>query len=214
MVACYRIEVIDDDPAVLEMACCCLRSSGDIECAGYRNAAEFLSQFEPGKVDCIVADLRMPQLDGGELQKQILERDPLVSFVFVTGFADVRTAVRLMEQGAFTLLEKPFLPEALTNAALAAAERTRQRRSQQYSKQEAELLLGALTDDEYKILECVMAGLPNKAIAHQLTLASRTVDRRRQSILQKLKVKSVAELAATVARCKAALQQETSLKAS
>lgn len=212
MTAQYRIDVIDDDAAMMEMTCCCLRTTGDIECSGFCSASEFLSQFERGKIDCIIADLRMPQLDGGELQKQVLDRDPFVSFVIVTGYADVRTAVRLMEQGAFTLLEKPFPPEALIKAAHAGAERTRQRRSQQYSRQEAEILLGSLTDDEYKILECVMAGLPNKAIAHQLTLASRTVDRRRQSILQKLKVNSVAELAATVARCKAVLHQEPSLQ--
>jgi two-component system response regulator FixJ len=191
--------VVDDDPAVLELTCGVLRTYG-FDVRGYDGAEEFLAALDEKNVACVVTDLRMPNVDGGELLQRLHARVGVVSVIVVTAHADVRTAVKLMEEGATTLLEKPFQPNELFAAVERAVRATQSRRVAEERLAEARRHFAELTADERDVLECMVAGAANKSIASQLDLSMRTVDRRRRAVLTKMKVDSVSELAALVTK--------------
>ncbi|MCC6511943.1 MAG: response regulator transcription factor [Pirellulaceae bacterium] len=195
--------VVDDEESVATLVAKVLTGIGEFECRVFSSSSEFLAALKPGVAACVVSDVRMPNIDGPELQKKLLEIDDSISIVFLTGYADVPTTVQLMEQGAVTLLQKPY-----EHADLLAAVRRAVRRSEMLRKQRAELTeteerLQRLSSDEREVLECMVGGLTNKAIAYKLALSPRTLDRRRSSILQTMGVASVVELAALLERLRA-----------
>jgi two-component system response regulator FixJ len=194
--------VVDDDDAVRHLTENILRSHG-FRVRSYATADAFLAEFDESATACIVSDLRMPEVDGEQLQRRLKERGSIVSIVVLSGYADVRTTVRLMEDGIATLLEKPYAPDELTAAVERAVAQTLDRRKKQGAVRAAQLRLDRLTDEERDVLECIVAGLPNKAIAMKLGLSMRTLDRRRQTVLAKMDVSSPAELATVVSRFKA-----------
>jgi FixJ family two-component response regulator len=115
--------------------------------------------------------------------------------VVVTGVADVPTAVTMMENGAVTLLEKPYDHAELLHAVERGLAASRERWEQKHDAESVRERLSTLTDNERSVMECMLAGQPNKAIAHRLDLSMRTVDRRRQAVLEKMGARTVPELA-------------------
>lgn len=196
----YIAYIVDDYANVVALARLALETSGHFECRGFTSSCELIDAFTPSCADVVISDLKMPTVDGAELHRALSTKDPYVSFVVMTAFADVKTAVELMEQGTFTLLEKPFSPDGLVAAALRAAERTQARRAEYQGRANDVALLATLTEEEREILRQMVGGYTNKMIVRQLAVSSRTVDRRRQSILQKLKARSVAEVVALATR--------------
>ena len=127
------VYVVDDDDAVLLSAKAVLGQHGyRVEC--FSSADQFLSQVSLDQPGCVVTDLQMPGMDGVELQQQLRERGSPFSAVIVTGVADVATAVKLMERGAVTLLEKPYdhlaLLQAVEQGLAASLDRWQQQRYQ------------------------------------------------------------------------------------
>lgn len=192
--------VVDDEEAVATVAARILDASGEFECRIFSSPTECLSALQPGVVACVVSDLRMPQIDGGQLQQKLIKIDETLSILFLTGFADVPTAVQLMEQGAVTLLQKPYEPTDLVSAVRKAVRQCQNLRRQQAELAETKRRLEQLSEDEREVMECMVAGLSNKAIAYKLALSPRTLDRRRSSILQTMGVESAVELAAILER--------------
>ncbi len=193
--------VVDDEAAVAALAARILEPHGfQVRC--YTTAEEFLREFDDQAVSCVVTDLRMPGMDGMELQQKLREQGSIVSLIVLTGHADVRTAVRMMEDGASTLLEKPYNPQEFVQAVQRAVERSETRRAEYEAMRTAQSRYQELNDVERQVLECMIAGLPNKAIAMKLDISMRTVDRRRHNVFQKMGVDSVSELATMVARLK------------
>lgn len=191
--------VIDDEAAVAALAARILEPHGfAVQC--YTNAQEFLEAFDDQAVSCVVTDLRMPGIDGMELQKRLRDQGSIVSLIVLTGHADVRTAVRMMEDGASTLLEKPYNPDEFVQAVQKAVERSEARRVDYEATRVAQSRFETLNEAERQVLDCVIAGLPNKAIAMKLDISMRTVDRRRHNVFRKMGVDSVSELATMVAR--------------
>ena len=195
-----RVCVVDDDDAVCTVTCRILEASGEFRCSGFTSPVEFLEVLLEEPADCVITDLKMPQVDGAELLARVRTADPLVSVVVITAYADVATAVRLMEMGSYTVLEKPFQPDALIEKVRAATQTTLSLRRAQQQLQDIRDRLASLTEEEHKILECMTAGMPNKTIALNLSLSSRTLDRRRHDILRKMQVDSAPELAKLVER--------------
>lgn len=195
------VYVVDDDPPVRQLACQILKAAGH-EVRDYPSAEAFFGAFDDKVVDCVVTDLRMPQIDGAELLTRLRAMGSGVSVIVLTGHADVRTAVKMMEDGALTLVEKPYAPPELAAAVRRAVERTQSQRTERMSLNEAHKGMARLTEDERRVMDFMVAGLPNKAIAMRLDLSLRTVDRRRSSVLTKMGVGSVSELAAVVTRLK------------
>lgn len=188
------IYVVDDDEAVLLSVNALLSQHGYIvRC--YLSAAEFLADASLDNCGCLVTDVQMPDINGMELQRRLLSADSPLSVVVVTGVADVPMAVELMKSGAVTLLEKPYdhndLLEAVRNGLAASREHWETIHRQRGVAER----LATLTDEEREVMNLMVAGKPNKAIARGLKLGMRTIDRRRQSVLKKMGVDTVPELA-------------------
>jgi two-component system response regulator DctR len=115
--------------------------------------------------------------------------------VVVTGVADVPTTVAMMERGAVTLLEKPYNHDDLVRAVERGLAVSRERWLQKLNQKSVVERLATLSEDERRVMECMLTGQPNKAVAHRLELSMRTVDRRRQAVLEKMGVRTAPELA-------------------
>ena len=162
--------------------------------AGYLSAKEFLADAPSDRPGCVITDLQMPGVSGVELQQRLLDANSFLAVVVVTGVADVPTTVALMEKGAVTLLEKPYDHNKLVIAVERGLSRSRERWLQAHDEQSARERLELLSKEERRVMDCMLTGQPNKAIAHRLGLSMRTVDRRRQAVLEKMGVRSAPEL--------------------
>ncbi len=183
--------VVDDDVHVLDSVKCLLQCVGhDVTC--YSTAKQFLDQVSPEQTGCLITDLSMPEIDGFELQTRLRDMKSLLSVIIVTGRADIGSTVRLMRNGAVTLLEKPYQAEKLIEAVDDSLTQSETRAGKYRSRMAARRQLALLDEDERDVISLAAEGLPNKAISHRLALSARTVDRRRQSAMLKLSISSPA----------------------
>ena len=188
------IYVVDDDAAVLNSLQALLQAHGfQVQC--YSSAEHFLSEVAMNRRGCVVTDVAMPGMSGVDLVRRLHEAKSPLSIVVVTGVANVPMAVSLMEYGAVTLLEKPYDSDRLLAAVNRGLTISGQQCEQWQREQEVQRRLSQLTDEERSVMDRLLADKPNKAISAELNLSLRTVDRRRQSVLEKLGVDSVPEMA-------------------
>ena len=185
--------VVDDDPAVREGIARLLASAGHAV-ATFASGEEFLASREREGAACALLDVRMKGLTGPEVHARLASLDPLLPVVFLTGHADVTTGVGAMRQGAVDFLQKP-VDEAIlldtVNRAVAAAGAGRARETE---RRDARERLGRLSPREREILDHVVRGRLNKQIAGDLGIAEATVKQHRGRVMEKMAVRSVADL--------------------
>ena len=191
------IFVVDDDDAARESVCAFIEAIG-YKATAFPSGEEFLAKLSPDTFGCLVTDYKMPGMDALDIQEHLVESGVSLPIIVVSGYADVPTAVRLMKRGALTLLEKPYQDQELAEAIAEALAKERKQRSSDQERQVVVDRYNTLTDDEPPIMRMLIGGVPNKAIASRLNLGLRTVERRRQRILQKVAVQSVPELAIVI----------------
>ncbi len=192
--------IVDDDASVREALAWLLRSRRLVS-QDFDSAESFLSMLEGGFVParpcCLLLDVRMPGMSGLALFEELVERGlhQALPVIFLTGHADVPTAVATVKRGAFDFCEKPFSDNALVDrveqalthsAAIVHAQQARARLRQR---------LAELTERERAVMQLVVEGLPNKRIADQLDISVRTVEVHRARVFDKMEVKSAVELA-------------------
>jgi two-component system response regulator FixJ len=187
------IYVVDDDKGVRDSLSLLLASVG-LNCKAYASAAEFLDDYRPDRVSCLVSDIRMPGMSGLELQAELKQRHITLPVIFITGHGDVPMAVSAMKEGAMDFLTKPFRDQELldrVNAALTAARES-------FEGQQRELNVRAryesLTPREAEVMAMVVRGNANKVIAMDLGVSQRTVELHRARVMQKMAARSLAEL--------------------
>lgn len=181
--------IVDDDDDVrgsLEML---IRRSG-YRVKQFESARAFLSAGIAAKDCCVLADIRMPEMDGLTLQREINRTTPGLPVVIMTGHGDIPMAVQAMKDGAVEFLEKPFDKDTLLNALKAAFER----RTQPAQAGAATESRRALTDREREVLDLLVQGHQNKIVAHKLGISTRTVEVHRGRIMEKLNAKNLADL--------------------
>ena len=178
--------VVDDDPAVRDSVAMLVRAEG-LEARTFESARSFLDGWEHREESCVIIDLRLPDLNGLELQERLAATGDAPPVIFLTGFGTVTSAVRALKAGAMDFLEKPFEPGALLALVHEALARDRKRRSELRR-------LDTLTRREREILDNVAQGGTNKVIAADLGISVRTVELHRARGMHKLEVRSVAEL--------------------
>jgi FixJ family two-component response regulator len=186
--------VVDDDAAFLTSAERLLRAAG-YAVACFASAAEFLAQRAPCAAGCVVADLDMPGMDGLALQTALAASDAPLPVVFLTGRGDIPTSVRAMRSGAEDFLTKTAPKQALLAAIERALARDARERSDRARRQELQARFERLTPREREVLTQVLRGRLNKQIAADLGIDERSVKRHRTSLMSKIEVRSVAELA-------------------
>ncbi|MEI9991962.1 MAG: response regulator [Rhizomicrobium sp.] len=185
--------IVDDHDRVRGSIRALLESAG-LKVEDFSSAVDFLGQAQPGPGDCVIADVRMPQMSGLELQEELTRRAVRVAVIIVTGHADVPLAVKVLKAGASDLIEKPFDDEALLGAVSRALENGRQARELAASAQEAEALIALLTEREQEIFHQLATGRSNKLVAHALGISPRTVEVHRSRIQDKMRISSLADL--------------------
>ena len=185
--------MIDDDVDVRQSLAFLLSSAG-LAVRMHESAVAFLKALPQAQDGCIVTDIRMPEMDGLELQRRLKEIKVDMPVIVITGHADVHLAVSAMKAGALDFIEKPFDDEVLLSAIRAALERHSDDRRRQGRIAEVRARLEALSDREREVLTGLVAGKPNKIIAYELGISARTVEVYRANVMTKIQADSLSEL--------------------
>jgi len=193
MTSTAMVFVIDDDASVRKS----LMRLLDAACYKvelFRSASEFLSRSAHDGPSCLVVDVRMPELNGIDFQKALIEGGREEQLVFITGHGDIPMCAQAMKAGAVDFLPKPFKPKQLLESVERALSRSAEQRRHASEKNRARDLLGRLTRREYEVMQLVATGLLNKQVAGELGMAEKTVKTHRAQVMRKLGITSVAEL--------------------
>jgi len=188
--------VVDDDLSFRTAVMRVLRATG-LTVQGFASGIDLLAHLSDARIDgsgCVLADLRMPGLDGLQLQAACAQAGVELPFVFLTGQGDVPSAVSAMRHGAIDFLDKCAPQQALLGALEQAFERDANSRASRDRREQLEIRFAALTERETEVLAEVVQGRMNKQIAATLGIHERTVKLHRSAITSKLGVRSVAEL--------------------
>jgi len=194
------IFVVDDYAPLRRSISRLLHAAGFVVVA-FASAEEFLAQYDPGVWGCLVLDVAMPALNGLELQRILAQAGSLLPIIFLTGEGDIPKTVRAMKYGASDFLTKPVNDEDLLAAVRAAIAKHRARRQVEAQLSEIRARLATLTPREREVLEYVIAGKLNKQIAGDIGTVEQTVKVHRARVMQKMRVRSVAELVRLTERC-------------
>lgn len=187
------VHLVDDEEAIRKSAGFVLSRAG-YKVQPYSSGVEFLKHAKHAPLGCVLLDVRMPEMDGLEVQSTMAERGINMPVIVLTGHGDVSTAVQAMKAGAVEFLEKPFEKAALLGALERAFARLEQNYTRELEEREARTRIASLTPREREILEGLAKGYPNKTIAYDLGCSSRTVEVHRASLMQKLDVHSLSDL--------------------
>jgi two-component system response regulator FixJ len=186
------VHIVDDEESMRRSTGYALKTTG-YAVATWASGTEFLKQVRHAEQGCILLDVRMPDIDGLEVQQVLAARGVTMPVVIMTGHGDITIAVQAMKAGAVDFLEKPFEKSALLNAVEAAFERIAKAADATIKAQDAATLLAALTPRERDVLEGLAQGLPNKTIAYDLGISPRTVEVHRANLMAKLDVRSLSD---------------------
>ena len=191
--ACETILVVDDDAAV--------RASLQalLETAGYRttlfpSGIDLLDSLDAGPGACVLLDVKMPGLDGLEVQRRLNDRGVVLPVVIVTGHGDIAMAVQAMRAGAVDFLEKPVSRDRLLDSVARAVDIGRNARQDEWERSDIAARLRALTPRERQVLERLVMGRTNKVVAHDLEISDRTVEVYRRNVMAKMGAESLSHL--------------------
>jgi two-component system response regulator FixJ len=185
--------VVDDDADVRDSLCALLESAG-VAAEAYDSARAFLDAYQPERSGCLIADIRMPDMDGLELQEELNRRSGALPVIVVTGHADVPLAVRAMKAGAVDLIEKPYDDALLLASVRRALAKAHSARGLAAAAEAAKARIANLSARERQVLDLLVAGQPNKIIAYELDISPRTVEIHRAHVMEKMEAKSLSDL--------------------
>jgi two-component system response regulator FixJ len=190
--ALHLVHLVDDDEAIRRSAGFMLKTSG-FHVRSYDSGVALLKaapELEPG---CVLLDIRMPGMDGLEVQQSLKAKGVALPVIIMTGHGDVSLAVQAMKAGAVDFIEKPFEKAVLLSAIEQGIERLKRSSASRGRADEAAIRLEALTTRERDVLDGLAKGLPNKTIAYDLGISPRTVEIHRANLMTKLEVRSLSE---------------------
>jgi two-component system, LuxR family, response regulator FixJ len=187
------VHVIDDDVDVRQSLAFLLSTAG-LAVRVHESAVAFLEALPEAEDGCVVTDVRMPEMDGLELQRRLRGLRNAMPVVVMTGHGDVALAVEAMKAGAVDFIEKPFDDEVLLAAIRTALARRGGARERSTLVAEVRGRLKTLSERERQVLDGLVAGKPNKIIAHDLGISARTVEIYRANVMTKMQADSLSHL--------------------
>ena len=187
------VHLIDDDDGVRQSLAFLLASAG-LAVRVYESASAFLEALGTLQSGCIVSDVRMPGIDGLQLQARLQALGVRLPVIIITGHADVALAVEAMKAGAVDFIEKPFDDEAILSAIRIALDRCDHAGRRETEVVQIQTKLQSLSAREREVLEGLLAGNPNKTIAYDLSLSPRTVEVHRANVMTKMGASSLSGL--------------------
>lgn len=185
--------IVDDERAVRESLRELVGMVG-LDAETHASLFEFLDAYSPDQPGCLVLDVRMPGMSGIEGLETLKANAITIPVIVITGYGDVPTAVRAMKGGAVEFFEKPFNNQALLDSIQQCIKRDAARRREQAERAAIMARLALLTPREREVLDFVVAGEPNRAVARKLEIARRTVETHRAQVMKKMQAKTVQAL--------------------
>ncbi len=187
------VHIVDDDEAIRQSVGFLLRKAG-YAVETYTAGTHFLKSVTRETRGCVLLDVRMPDLDGLEVQARIAQSGITLPVIMLTGHGDVTLAVRAIKAGAIEFLEKPFERSALLAAIETALAHAARSGREHLAASDALVRLAALTPRERDVLDGMVLGRPNKLIAYDLDIATRTVEVHRANLMEKLAARSLSDV--------------------
>jgi two-component system response regulator FixJ len=185
--------LIDDEPAVLGGLETLLQTKG-LSTRSFRSAGEFFAAYDPGAPGCLISDVRLPDMNGIEILRELARREAAIPVVLITGHGDVPTAVEAMAAGAIDFLEKPFREDALFQRLEKALVIDARRRFEATIGESIKARQGRLTTRERQVMDLLVAGQTTKAIARHLGISPKTVEKHRAWVMEKMRASSICDL--------------------
>jgi FixJ family two-component response regulator len=185
--------LIDDDASVRKGVSRLLRSAG-YSSEAFASAPDFLTREQHSGPACVIVDVRMPGINGMDLQNVLIQRRREEQLVFITGHGDISMCAQAMKAGAVDFLPKPFRDSELLQCVERALARSAEQRRRDIEKAAARRLLDLLTPREFEVMQFVVTGMLNKQIANELGIAEKTIKVHRGRVMKKLGIVSVADL--------------------
>jgi RNA polymerase sigma factor (sigma-70 family) len=185
--------IVDDDLAVAR-SLRWLIESVQLKVETFASAQAFLDGYDAAKPGCLVLDVRMPGMSGIELQERLTAQRIRVPIIFITGHGDVQMAVRAVQAGAFDFIEKPFNDQDLLDRMQRAISFDAERRGRDTLRAQLCALFASLTPREREVMDLVVEGMSNKAVANTLGLSAKTVEVHRAKVMEKMNARSVSDL--------------------
>ena len=196
MTSLEMVHIVDDDPAIRSALTASLEARG-YSVKDYESSEIFLNMYRDDQIGCLVLDIKMPGIDGLELQKILNEKKYTIPIIFVTGHGDVPMSVQALKNGALDFLEKPYRQETLQERielALAQSKVIREKVAKINSCYERYNCLSPREKQIMAMLIADYANISNKKIAEALDISPRTVEDHRAKIMLKMNAKSLSEL--------------------
>lgn len=188
-----NVYIVEDDDAVRDSLLMMLESVGR-SVQAFASANQFLESYSQTMAGCIVLDIRMPGINGMELQRKLNEMNSILPIIFVTGHGDVPMAVEAMQEGAVDFVQKPYREQELLDKISLAMALDEENRSSLQQRQLILEHLQELTPRENDVLRLMVEGKANKVIAIDLDISQRTVEIHRARVMEKLNANSLAHL--------------------
>ena len=185
--------VVEDDASMRNALKNLLRSV-DLECQQFASAQEFLDADRPDVPTCLILDVRLPELSGLDLQRELVRAGIPIPIIFITAHGDIPMSVRAMKAGAVEFLTKPFRDQDLLDAIHLALTQDRLRREKERELAELKRRFQSLTSRERELLSLIISGRPNKHIAAEIGTSEITVKVHRRHLMQKMQAASFADL--------------------
>lgn len=187
------VYVIDDDEAVRDSLAIRLEAAG-FEASTFPSALDFLKEARSLPLGCVLTDVRMPEIDGIELQNRLADMKLNFPVIVMTGHGDVALAVRAMRAGAIDFIEKPFTDETIFESIRLAQSRFAAQQATDAAAEAAQARIASLTPREREVFDELVRGKQNKVIAFDLNISPRTVEVHRARVLEKMQARSLSEL--------------------
>lgn len=188
-----HVYIIDDDEAIRDSMSMLLETI-NLPHRCFSSAAEFLEFFDESQRGCLVLDIRMPGMNGLDMQKKLNELGSVLPIIFITGHGDIPMAVEAMRGGALDFMRKPFREQDLLDRIQQALDHESGKYDAHEIMSDIKKNIATLTPKEHDIFNRVAQGQANKVIALELGVSERTIEVHRAQVMKKLQVKTLADL--------------------
>ena len=193
------IYLVDDDIIIRDSLSVLIESIG-LKINSFESAQSFLNSYIPDQPGCLILDVRMPIMNGLELQEELSKRNIQIPIIFISGNAEIPDSAKAFRAGAVDFLEKPFDTHLLIERIYEALSKDIENKEQQLGNNKIQACFDTLSNREKEVLKLIINNLSNKEVAKELGISHRTIEAHRARIMEKMQVGSTTELVGMTVR--------------